>query len=132
LTNCSTGEKVSLDYKGETHKFYDLYPGIYSICLQGYKDKSAEVSFEVIETDVSYMDSDTEDYIDVHFHSSANPVYLAFCNLVGDSLCYYPISATEREQGYISVPRMDRSEYYCKVVFKGEYGRIINEPIRVL
>ena len=131
LTNRSTQESVTVNRRGELHRFYDLQPGIYSVYLQNKDNKSAEVSFEVIETSVSCFDANTEGFLDIYFQSSADPVYVAFCNLVGDSLCYYPISATDREQGCISVPRLDRSEYYCKIVFKGEYGRIINEPIRV-
>lgn len=117
------------DYEGEIHKYFDLTPGVYTAFLQKGEEKSADVSFEIIETEVSCSNSGGD--ISIHFHSSAEPVYVALCDIAGDSYCYYPISSVDRERGFILVPRMDRSEYYCKIVFKGEYGRIINEPIRV-
>ena len=127
---CDSTEVASADYIGDDHKFFDLQPGIYFVYLQKEEDKSPEVSFEIIETDVSYSACDDVAQITVFFHSSAEPKYVAICDLPGNSICY-PISPMDRERGYITVPRMDKSEYYCKVVFKGEYGRIINEPIRV-
>lgn len=67
----------------------------------------------------------------VYFHSFAEPVYATLCDNIGGSLFYFRITLDDRDRGYIVVPRIIKSEYYCKVVFKGEYGRIINEPIRV-
>ena len=130
LTNVSTGEEISADYSGEVYKYFDLQPGIYSVFLQNDDKKSSEVSFEIVETQVSYSGGDSEDRIVVYFHSSADPEYVALCYLWGSSTCY-PISAADKELGYITIPRMTSPEYYCKVVFKGEFGRIINQPIRV-
>lgn len=130
LTNGLTNEIVSETIRGEDHTFYGLKPGIYFVSLQKGESKSETVSFEIVETNVDYSDGDEGDGITVYFHSSAKPEYVALCTLWGSS-SYYPISSDECERGYISIPRMNTSEYYCKIVFKGEYGRIINEPIRV-
>lgn len=130
LTDGLKNEIVSEAIRGEDHTFYGLQPGVYFVSLQKGDSKSEAVSFEIVETNVDYSDSDVEDCITVYFHSSAEPEYVALCYLWGSSTCY-PISSADREQGYITIPRMDSAEYYCKVVFKGEYGRIINEPIRV-
>ena len=124
-----TTEIASDNYDGEVQRFFDLTPGVYSVFLQRGEEKSADVSFEIIETEVSCTDNGND--ISIHFHTSAEPVYVALCDIAGNSYCYYPISSIDREREYILVPRMDREEYYCKIVFKGEYGRIINEPIRV-
>lgn len=130
LTDRLTNETVSETIRGEDHTFYGLQPGVYFVSLQKGDSKSATASFEIVETNVDYSIGDEEDYITVYFNSSAEPEYVALCTLWGSS-SYYPISFSERERGCISIPRMNSSEYYCKVVFKGEYGRIINEPIRV-
>ena len=121
---------ASDDYKSDVYKYHDLLPGIYFVYLQNNGGKTSEVSFEVIETDVSYSTSDDDESIIVYFHSSAKPEYAALCDLPGNSLCY-PISSDDEGQGYITVPKADWSEYYCKVVFRGKYGCIINNPIRV-
>lgn len=124
-------EIVSDEYSGNMHKFYDLLPGIYSVHLSREEEQSSEVSFEVIDAGVSYSNSIMDEKnIIVYFLSSAMPEYVALCKLWGSSTCY-PISDADRERGFISIPRMNEPEYYCKVIFRGEYGRIINEPIRV-
>ena len=120
----------SEEYSGGIHKYHDLRPGVYSVYLQNNEEKTAEVSFEIIEAEVSYSFSDDGKSIDVCFQSSAKPEYVALCDLAGNS-SYYPISSYDRELGRIAVPRANSAEYYCKVVFRGEYGRIINNPIRV-
>lgn len=129
LNNDST-EVASGVVVADTYEYSNLLPGIYSVCLQKDEKKSESVSFEVIETDVSYSPADSEGNIKVCFHSSVKPEFVALCDLSGDSF-YYPISSIDEEQGFIIVPRAEWSEYYCKVVFKGEFGRLINKPIRV-
>lgn len=131
LINGITKETVSMECSGEDIMLSDLQPGFYFVSLQKGLEKSAEVSFEVIDTSVNYYDGDSDDSIVVSFHSSANPVYVTFCDSFGSSFFYYHFSAADKERGYVTLPKMDRSEYYCKIVFKGDYGRIINEPIRV-
>lgn len=114
---------------GDTYEYSNLLPGVYSVFLQNDENQSAEVSFEVVDIDVSFS-SDTEGNIKVFFHSSVKPEYVALCDLPGNSKCY-PISPASESKGFIVVPEANWSEYYCKVIFKGEYGRIINKPIRV-
>ena len=124
--------QISFDIcEGDLFKYYDLQPGIYSVHLQKDELVSASVSFEVIETDVSYSEGDDNGSITVFFHTSADPVYVSMCDLVGNSYHYHRISSLDKERGYMMIPRLNRPEVYCKVVFKGEYGRIINKPLRV-
>jgi hypothetical protein len=131
LRNETTKETVMVAYRGEDVVFSNLQPGIYFASLQKGSEKSAEASFEVIETSINCLEGGSGDCIIVNFHSSADPVYAAFCDLVGNSIRYYHISAEDKAQGFVTLPKIDRQEYYCKIIFKGEYGRIINEPIRI-
>lgn len=116
---------------GDRHSYSNLDSGIYSVYLQKGSEKSEPVSFEAVETDVSY--SLVEDrQIVIRFNSSAKADYAALCTVTGESI-YYSISDLERELGYIKLPRMTRNEFcFCKVVFEGKYGRIINTPIRII
>ncbi len=126
-----TTQIVSDVYERELHKYHDLQPGIYSVHLQNDELVSASVSFEIIETDVSYSECDDKGSIAVFFHTSADPVYVSMCDLVGNAYHYHRISSLDKERGYIIIPRLNRPEVYCKVIFKGEYGRITNEPLRI-
>lgn len=116
---------------GYIQQYYGLTPGIYTVFLQSETERTATVSFEVVETNVSYEWSNDGESIIIYFESSAKPEYVALCRLNGGSW-FYRISDVDRWRGCITVPRLvNEPEYYCKVIFKGEYGRIINEPIRV-
>lgn len=116
---------------GSIQQYYGLQPGIYSVFLQSEGQKTASVSFEVVETTVSCELDDGSESITIYFESSANPEYAALCNIHGSSR-NYPLSDLDRRRGYIVVPQLSNHDLcYCKVVFKGEYGRIINVPIRV-
>ena len=117
-------------YSGDSHCFHNLEPGIYSVSLQKGDEVSAPVSFEILATDVHYVLREAGAGLEVYFDTSAHAVYAATCTLQGDSLCY-PISDRDRERGFIIIPPMNKPEYYCKVIFQGEYGRIINYPLRV-
>ena len=119
------------DYHGAVCQYYGLQPGIYTVFLQGSRGRSASVSFEVIDVDVSYTLSDDGEHITIHFGSSAKPEYAAVCKLSGYTQ-YYPLSDLDRWRGCITVPRITNPSYcYCKVIFKGEYGSIINKPILI-
>ena len=115
---------------GDLFEYYNLSPGIYSVCLQKDEARTAEVSFEIIGTNVRCSPGNVEGTVKIYFDSSAEPEYAALCDLPGNSLCF-PISPIDKERGYIIVPEANWSEYYCKVIFKGDFGRIINRPIRV-
>ena len=117
-------------YDGDSHCFYGLEPGIYSVFLQKGETMTAPVSFETLNTDVHYAFREDGAGLVVYFDTSALAVYVATCTLQGNSLCY-PISERDRARGFIIIPPMNKLEYYCKVVFQGEYGRIINSPLRV-
>ena len=116
-------------YAGDSHCFYGLEPGIYFVFLQKGDTMTAPVSFETLSTDVHYTLREDGGLV-VYFDTSTFAVYAATCTLQGDSLCY-PISDRDRERGFIVIPPMNKPEYYCKVIFRGEYGRIINSPLRV-
>lgn len=125
------GELVSsIAYKGDLHKYEHLQPGLYSVFLQSGDNKTDSVSFEVIDTHVDFSVNETNRSISIYFSSSAVADFAALCTLDGSSL-YYPISNDDRAKGYVVVPKWNYPEYYCKVIFKGKYGSMINHPIRV-
>ena len=128
----TTGGNVLLQekYSGDKHCFHDLEPGIYSVFLQKGDIMTAPVSFETLSTDVHYSLGEENAGLVVYFDTSAYAVYAATCTIEGNSVCY-PISDRDRERGFIVIPPMKKPEYYCKVVFQGEYGRIINKPLLV-
>ena len=117
-------------YSCNLFKYVNLKPGIYYACLQKDHVLTDSVSFEVIDISVNSVGQKSGDAINIYFHSSATAEYVALCDLSGSSQCF-PLSERDRKLGYISVPRIDKQEYYCKVIFKGKYGRIINQPLRV-
>lgn len=121
----------SEEYNGGMHQYYDLQPGIYNVFLQGNGGRTTSVSFEIIAVDVSYTRNDNEDKITIYFESSANPEYAALATITGFSK-YYPISNIDKWRGFITVDPMPDQEYhYLKIIFKGEYGSIINELIDI-
>ena len=121
----------SENYDGDMHQYVNLKPGIYSVFLQSGNERTAMVSFEIIETNVSYEWNDDSESITIFFDSSAVPEYAALSLLPGGSK-FYTISEVDRWRGCITVPKwIDQPEYYCKVLFKGEYGRIINVRVKV-
>ena len=93
-------------------------------------EKTARVSFEIVKTDVNYVFCNDSENIKIYFNSSVKPEFAATCSVVGGST-WYPISDLDRLRGYITVPRKNSAEYYCKVLFKGEYGRLTNVPLKV-
>lgn len=121
---------ASNDIHGDIHKYYDLQPGIYSIFLEKAGKKTARVSFEVVKTDVNFDFCEDGENINMYFNSSAMPEFAAKCSIDGVST-WYPISDLDRWRGYITIPRNNGLELYCKVIFRGGYGRIANVPIKV-
>lgn len=117
---------------GNLQCYYGLKSGVYRVFLQSDNDKTASASFEVVETNVSYDWCDDGENLKIYFNSSAKPEYASLCYLSGGSGSSIPVSEMDIWRGYIIVPRLEtEQDYYCKVIFKGEYGRIINEPIKV-
>ena len=125
------GDIVSVDkYEGNNHQYINLTPGIYYAYLQADEQKSKPVSFEVVDVEVGFSFSDSETIV-VSFSSTAKADFVVLCQRDGSSLLQFPISDEDRNRGYVVVPSWDFPEYYCKVVFRGKYGRIINNPLRV-
>ena len=112
-----------------TYTYNNLPPGVYYVYLQNASIESRPISFEIIKLDVSVSNIGNNQLL-VSFSSSSTPEYVALCTIDGISNCFI-ISERDKKKESIIVPQQNMPEYYCKVVFKGEYGRIINRPIRV-
>ena len=117
-------------YLGDSYHYSNLEPGVYSVFLQSKESVSDSTSFEVIEVDVGCSLSKKGDSVIIEFNSTAKADYGALCTIDGSSW-YFQISEDARKKGYIVVPSWDMPEYYCKVIFQGEYGSVINKPVRV-
>lgn len=117
-------------YSVDTHHYRNLTPGMYSVFLQSGENVSASASFEVIETEVRCSLGRKGESVIIEFKSSVKADYGALCKIDGSSW-YFQISDDARREGRIVVPSWDLPKYYCKVIFRGEYGSIINKPVRV-
>lgn len=113
----------------DSYCFSDLLPGIYTCYLQSGAERSKTVSFEVVMTDVK-VDVTNNGNVLIRFQSNVAADYVAICDEHGTS-DYYPISEEARQKGFIVVPSYNYSAFYCKVIFKGEFGRIANKPIKI-
>ena len=117
-------------FQGGFHYYTDLQPGIYEAFLQKNDKKSDPVSFEVIDADVRCSWKPDGESLELFFNTSEYADYAVLCDLSGSS-SYFPISDGDRERGYTVIPLRGFTDLYCKVVFRGEYGTMINRPIKV-
>ncbi len=126
------GKVLSIDkYKGDMYQYRGLTPGIYESFLLSGNSYSSPISFEVIEISVDLSLDKGAKEISIWFKSSAKADYLALYRLDRQPI-FYPILDPDCQDGQqIIVPAWDMRDYYCRVVFRGEYGRIINRPIKV-
>ena len=118
-----------------------LTAGKYKARLANGSTYSDYTYFEVIETTVSYSDVG-ENVKKVTFESSnGTPMYVRCSGVDGAPMCLYPLTDDDIANGYCEVnfKSLIQKQYnnlsthtgnvYCKVTFKGEYGRVTNEPI---
>ena len=100
--------------------------GHYQVYLDDGFVASEEISFEIIDTSVSVKDGK-----DVFFSSKNSlPEYYVICNRTGNRELIRDITAQERMNGFFQLDT-DYSGYYLKVFFKGDFGRVSNEPIKL-
>ena len=118
------------NYEGDSHQYQGLDPGIYTVCLQSDERRSEPISFETVNTEVSFS-LDKRNNVTIFFTSKELAQYAILCQRNGDST-FFSLLDQDREKGQVTVPGLKYDEYYCKIVFKGQFGSIINTPIRVL
>lgn len=123
-------QEISVEeYEGGSHQYQGLGPGIYTVFLLSDEQRSEPVCFETIDTTVDYS-LDKKNNVTIFFASKDLAHYAVLCLKNGDST-FFPIHKQDCEKGQVSVPGLKYEEYYCKIVFKGKFGSIINTPIRV-
>lgn len=120
---------LSDSIRGDDYTYSGLSNGVYKVYLQSSGGQSLPISFEVVDISVDYKKNQNGSIV-VSFNSTAPAEYVALCDESGVSN-YYLINDTEREQGFKTISKRDLSKQYCKVIFRGEYGSIINRPIRI-
>ena len=124
IRNDSFYQSLTIDTEDIT--LSDLPNGHYEVFLDKGYVTSEEISFEIIDTSVSVMNGK-----DVYFSSkNAFPEYYVVCNRTGNREVIRDSTVQERMNGFFQLDA-DYSGYYLKVFFKGDYGRISNEPIKL-
>jgi hypothetical protein len=109
----------------------DLKYGKYSVQLKNAEICSNPVEFEVLQTNVAIASNGG--YLKISFSSeNALPEYVVLSTSSGVRVSIDPINDFERSIGekVIFVPKSS-SKLYCKVFFKGDYGRVSNKPIEL-
>lgn len=100
-----------------------LESGMYNVMVDG----QSACSFEVVQTDVKANMTSSGIFVDF---SSSNglPESVIFCTITGARKHIHLITDEERSVGQLL---FDTSfgDAYIKVVFRGEYGRVTNNPI---
>lgn len=110
--------------------FSNLPFGSYKARFISDSMKSEFIFFEVLDTSVSIEKGSS---IKVIFSSeNSRPVYICLCE--GDErrpLSFTPITEEDISLGYkyVDYPKDAQRDTYCKVIFKGDYGRVANDVI---
>ena len=103
-----------------------LPAGTYDVLLHNGK---LACSFEVLQTEVVARKVSNGMAID---YSSSNgiPESVILCTATGTRKYIHVFTDEERESGRIIIPYADGADY-LKVFFRGEYGRVSNEPMGI-
>lgn len=124
-----TGKNYS--YPAEEVSFIGRLPeGMYEARANNDSDTSESISFYVANPQVKVVKNGK-----LHITFSCNnclALYCVLCDYKGDFYQFYEISDLERQNGYIDVNLLDKSEYYCKVGFRTPYGIIVNNPVPII
>ena len=107
-------------------------PGIYSVALENSSETSDCTSFEVIDTSVEATISGN--LLTVQFDSKSGvPEYMVFCKKDGGRFFICDITPEDIQKGHKMVYFQHSLDgVYLKVFFKGDYGRVSNQPIALL
>lgn len=107
-------------------------PGLYSVVLKKGDEVSDCTGFEVIDTSVET--SFSGNMLKVQFDSmNGVPEYMVFCQEDGGRFFICDITGEDRTRGYKWIDcQHSLNGVFLKVFFKGEYGRVSNQPIALL
>ena len=120
---------------------YNLIEGRYSACMvnKSTGEMSEPTLFDVMNAPISV----TEDngIYHVEWDSSKQPIFVRFCQKNGGPIAMQTLTDLDLSKGYVDIDlaALAESQYhniqegnvYCKVYYRGEYGRVTNEPILV-
>ena len=125
ILDITTVEDINFSHQGY---------GLYKARLKNDKgDYSDYTYFEVVDVFVGYEKNGEN--VKVLFSSpNSEAIYVEFCTITGGPEVYFPLSDTDRQNGYVIVkPELTRyPQRYIKVHFSAEYGRVRNVPIQYL
>ena len=119
--------KYRFGINGIVNNVGHLEPGLYKVFLQ--KNDNISKSVEIIVADPRVTVS-IADKVHIQFECpDASPVYCVFADAIGRSKYTHVFSDDEVNQGFVDLDCLSEASYYYKVVFRTQFGTIINEPI---
>ena len=122
-------DEGAIETDGSDVSFSARTPGIYTFDLSNTTWNNPTV--EVIDATVSV--GRNGDSLFVHFSSAnAKPMSMIISNINGSHYLVEPIDDSEREAGtkILKIPNHS-GQLYLKVMFEGQYGSVMNEPILI-
>lgn len=112
--------------------FPNLQEGMYKARLtNNLGNVSSYTRFEVRKINVDITKANNK--IHVFFRDNSIPATaIELCEITGQHLYTSLINEKERMVGETTAPLLESAEpYYCKVIFQGQYGKIVSEYIQI-
>lgn len=106
--------------------FNNLPCGQYKARIISSNKKSNFIHFEVLDTNVMIESASIS-----YKSTNSEPEYLVVCKKNGERYFITPLNQSEIAISDILKSCTDFNDIYLKVFFKGQYGRVSNEPIEI-
>lgn len=86
--------------------------------------------FEIVQTQVSSINLGNQ--VEVSYSSENGTLkYVVLCKLNGSKLVTHKLTTSEQNSGKVLIKSPNNeSEFYTKVYFETEWGRVTNEPMK--
>lgn len=119
------------DISGILMLFPFLKYGDYKARLISKNSQSDYIFFEVINAEVSFNNKKGTIYFE---SKNATPQYIDLCNHKQSPRVYYNLSSSDIDLGYkVILPIKEIEDIkFCKVYFRGKYGRVSCKPISII
>lgn len=110
--------------------FSNLDEGFYEAYLSSADSVSTTVSFEVMNTELTFEDLGNK-YRIFFDNKYGCAEYILYVLDTGAMRCYYEVSADDLIKGYKDVPKLTDSSLFLRFVIRGEYGRAYSSFINI-
>lgn len=117
--------------ENRTLKFDSLQPGHYSIQLYSEGGAVSQSSYFIVSGCEASLSVTNDNAIILFTYDDEIPEYVSLEAPWGAKSAIHIISKEEAQDGRVvlSIPQSRKKEFYCKVHFRNEYGRVTNKPI---